>query len=216
MARTALFGGSFNPIHFGHLLLADEVRERLALDRVIFMPLGVPAHKPAGALAPAADRYAMVKLAIASHPAFEVSDLEMRRTGPSYTVDTLEALGVPPSELFLIVGSETFLDLLSWHEPRRMAALCRIVVVPRTGSAFDPESVAARKVMREIGADTIVSVDEESAGPERGVLIVHATSLPLSASDIRARAARGRSLAFRMPSAAAAYLKEHRLYGWPA
>ena len=216
MARTALFGGSFNPIHFGHLLLADEVRERLALDRVIFMPLGVPAHKSAGALAPAADRYAMVKLAIADHPAFEVSDLEMRRTGPSYTVDTIETLGVPSSELFLIIGSETFLDLLSWHEPRRMATLCRIVVVPRTGSAFDPESVAARKVMREIGADAIVSVDEEGTVPERGVLIVHATSLPLSASDIRARAARGRSLAFRMPSSAAAYLKEHRLYGWPA
>ena len=216
MARTALFGGSFNPIHYGHLLLADEVRERLALDRVIFMPLGVPAHKPAGALAPAADRSAMVALAIAHHPAFEVSDLEMRRTGPSYTVDTLEALGVPPSELFLILGSETFLDLLSWREPRRMASLCRIVVVPRTGSSFDPASAAARKVLRELETDAIVPVDDDGAVPERSVLLVRATSLPLSASEIRARAARGRSLAFRMPEAAAAYLKAHRLYGWPA
>ena len=216
MARTALFGGSFNPIHYGHLLLADEVRERLALDRVIFMPLGVPAHKPAGALAPAADRYAMVELAMADHPAFEVSDLEMRRTGPSYTVDTLEALGVPPSELFLILGSETFLDLLSWREPRRMASLCRIVVVPRTGSSFDPASAAARKVLHELETDAIVPVDDDGAVPECSVLLVRATSLPLSASDIRARAARGRSLAFRMPEAAAAYLKAHRLYGWPA
>jgi hypothetical protein len=90
------------------------------------------------------------------------------------------------------------------------------VVVPRTGSAFDPASAAARKVLREIDADAIVSVGDDGAVPERGVLIVHATSLPLSASDIRARAARGRSLAFRMPEAAAAYLRAHRLYGWPA
>lgn len=215
MARTALFGGSFNPIHFGHLLLADEVRERLALDRVVFMPLGTPPHKVAGTLAPAADRHEMVKLAIAGHAAFEVSDLEVRRAGPSYTVDTLEALGVPPSALFMIIGSETFLDLLSWREPRRIASLCRIVVVPRTGSTFDPASAAARKVVREIGADSIAHV-EDDAVPERGILIVHATSLPLSASDLRARAAEGRSLAYRMPGPVAAYIRDHRLYGWPA
>lgn len=215
MARTALFGGSFNPIHLGHLLLADDVRERLALDRVIFMPLGVPPHKPAGVLASAADRYAMVQLAIADNPAFEVSDLEMRRAGPSYTVDTLEALQVPASELFLIIGSETFLDLLSWREPRRIARLCRIVVVPRTGSTFDPASAAAHKVVREIGAESIGRVGDDAV-PERGILIVHATSLPVSASELRDRAAAGRSLAYRMPRPVAAYIRDHRLYGWPA
>ncbi len=122
MARTALFGGSFNPIHYGHLLLADEVRERLGLDRVVFMPAGVPPHKPASGIAPAADRYAMVSLAIADNPAFAVSDLELRRTGPSYTVDTVDAMGLPPAQLFLVMGSETFLDLLSWREPQRLAA----------------------------------------------------------------------------------------------
>src|SRR4051794_16602077 len=94
LARTALFGGSFNPIHYGHLLLADEVRERLGLARVIFMPAGTPPHKPAAGLASADDRHTMVKLAIADNAAFEVSDLEVRRTGPSYTLDTVEALGV--------------------------------------------------------------------------------------------------------------------------
>ena len=215
MARAALFGGSFNPIHLGHLLLADEVRERLALDRVIFMPLGVPAHKPAETLAPAADRHAMVRLAIADQPAFEVSDLEMRRTGPSYTVDTLEALGVPRVELFLIIGSETFLDLLSWRDPHRLPALCRIVVIPRTGSLFDPASAAAVKVLREIGADRIARV-EDGAVPDADVLVVHATSLPVSGSELRARAAAGRSLAYRTPAAVAAYIRAHRLYGWPA
>jgi nicotinate-nucleotide adenylyltransferase len=215
VARTGLFGGSFNPIHFGHLLLADDVRERLALDRVTFMPLGTPAHKPAGTLAPAAHRLAMVRLAIADNAAFEVSDLEVRRDGPSYTVDTLEALGVPPSELFLIIGSETFLDMLSWHDPHRMATLCRIVVIPRTGSPFDPESPAARKVLRAIGADALAPV-EDGVVPERGVLVVHAASLPISASELRQRAAAGRSLAYRTPAPVAAYIREHRLYGWPA
>jgi nicotinate-nucleotide adenylyltransferase len=215
VARTALLGGSFNPIHYGHLLLAEEVRERLALDRVTFMPAGVPPHKPAGGLAPAADRHAMVRLAIADNPAFEVSDLELRRAGPSYTVDTLEALAVPPAELFLVIGSETFLDLLSWREPRRLATLCRLAVVPRAGSVFDPESAAARKVVEEIGADGIAVADGGDV-PARTVLVVHATSLPLSASDIRRRAAAGRSLAYRVPPPVAEYIARHRLYGWPA
>jgi nicotinate-nucleotide adenylyltransferase len=214
VARTALFGGSFNPIHYGHLLLADEVRERLGLARVIFMPNGVPPHKPAGDVAPAADRYAMVKLAIADNPAFEVSDLEVRRAGPSYTIDTIEALGLPPAALFLMIGSETFLDLLSWREPRRIAERCRIVVVPRAGSAFDPDGAAARKVVRGIGADGIARA--EDGVPERGVIVVHATSLPLSASDIRARAAAGASLAYRVPPAVAAYIADRRLYRGPA
>lgn len=215
MARTALFGGSFNPIHYGHLLLADDVRERLALERVVFMPAGMPPHKPASELAPAADRYAMVRLAIADHPAFDVSDLELRRAGPSYTVDTVESLGVPPDELFLVIGSETFLDLLSWREPRRLATRCRIVVIPRTGSAFDAEGAAARKVLREIGIDGI-AVATTGEAPARGVIVVHATSLPISASELRARAAAGRSLAYRVPPPVAAYIARHRLYGCPA
>jgi len=215
VARTALFGGSFNPIHYGHLLLAADVRERLSLERVLFMPARVPPHKPARELAPAADRYAMVRLAIADDPAFAVSDLELRRDGPSYTVDTVEALGLGADELYLVIGSETFLDLLSWREPRRLAARCRLVVIPRAGSAFDAKSAAVLKVLREIGADGI-AVADASGVPSRGVIVVHATSLPISASDLRARAAAGRSLAYRVPRAVAAYIAQHRLYGWPA
>jgi nicotinate-nucleotide adenylyltransferase len=211
LAGTALFGGSFNPIHYGHLLLADDVRERLGLDRVLFVPAGAPPHKTAAHLAPAADRYQMVKLATAAHLGFAVSDLELRRTGPSYTVDTLEALRLPRGALFLLIGSETFLDLLSWRTPRRLTELARIVVIPRAGSAFDPESAAALKVLREIGEDRFAPV-EGGAVPEHGVLIVPAASLPVSASDLRRRVREGRSLAFRLPDAVIAHIRSAGLY----
>ena len=197
MARTGVLGGSFNPIHYGHLLLADEVLEALGLDRILFVPAGVPPHKSPALLAPAEDRYAMVKLATAAHPRFEVSDVELRRAGPSYTVDTLEALRIPRPDLYLLVGSETFLDLLSWREPRRIAELAQLVVVPRVGSAFDPDSAAARKIVREVGQEP---------------LIVRATSLPISASDLRRRVREGRSLAFRLPDAVIAYIATRGLY----
>jgi nicotinate-nucleotide adenylyltransferase len=211
VARVAIFGGSFNPIHYGHLLLADEMLEALALERVLFVPAGQPPHKPAGAVAPAADRHAMVKLATAGHPRFAVSDLELRRPGLSYTVDTLETLAASGDQLFLLIGSETFLDLLSWRAPRRIAELARLVVVPRTGSAFDPDSAAAQKVLREIGADGF-TVAAGAAGTGRAVLIAHVASLPISASDLRRRAHEGRSLAFRVPDAVMEYMRAHRLY----
>jgi len=213
LARVAVLGGSFNPIHYGHLLLADDVLEQLGLDRVLFVPAAAPPHKAAAQLAPATDRFEMVRLAIAGHPRFEVSDLELRRAGPSYTVDTLAALATGGDALFLVIGSETFLDLLSWREPRRVAGLARLVVIPRTGSAFDPESAAAQKVLREIGVEGGFAPAEAGRPlPPAGVVIVHAASLPLSASELRRRVREGRSLAFRMPPAVIDYVRVHGLY----
>jgi nicotinate-nucleotide adenylyltransferase len=212
LARVGVLGGSFNPIHYGHLLLADEVLEALGLDRVLFVPAAAPPHKPAAQLAPAADRYEMVRLAIAGHDGLAVSDVELKRPGPSYTVDTLQALGAGGDELFYVVGSETFLDLLTWREPRRLARLARLVVIPRAGSPFDPESAAALKVLRGIGVEGGFGQAVGGEVPPRGVLIVHATSLPLSASEIRRRVREGRSLAFRLPPAAIEYIRAHGLY----
>ena len=208
MRRLGVFGGSFNPIHFGHLLIADEVCERLALDRVLFIPAGVPPHKPGGELAPARDRFEMTRLAVSAHPRFEVSDLELERRGPSYTVDTLRALA-GQGELFLLIGSETFLDLLNWREPRQVATLARLVVVPRSGDAFDPEAPAAQKVLHELGLPGFV---RGLSDPPRAPILVSAASLPISGSDLRRRAREGRSLAYRMPEAVAAYIREHGLY----
>ena len=212
MARVAVLGGSFNPIHHGHLLLADDVLEQLALDRVLFVPAGSPPHKPLSLLAPAADRFQMVRLAIAEHARFDVSDVELRRAGPSYTVDTLSALAAGGDELFYVVGSETFLDLLTWREPKRVAALARLVVIPRAGSVFDTEGAAAQKVLHEIGVEGGFVHAGGGPPPARGVLIVHATSLPLSASDLRRRVREGRSLRYRMPPAVIDYVRAHGLY----
>jgi len=205
-----VFGGSFNPIHFGHLLVADEVCETLGLDRVLLVPAAQPPHKPLTELAPAADRYRMTELAVRGHPRFEVSDVEVKRSGPSYTVDTLIALQ-SRGRLHLIIGSETFLDLLNWKDPGRVVALARLVVIPRNGMDFDPEAPAAVKVLRELalpGFGPAAPDVPDGAAP----LLLYAASLPISGSDLRRRAREGRSLAFRMPDAVAAYLRDHHLY----
>jgi nicotinate-nucleotide adenylyltransferase len=214
LARVAVLGGSFNPIHHGHLLLADEILESLGVDRLLFVPAAVPPHKAPADLAPAADRFAMVQLAIAGHAGFAVTDLELRRPGPSYTVDTLRELAAGGDELFFVIGSETFLDLLSWREPRQVAALARLVVIPRAGSPFDPQSAAAQKVLREIGlAESGFAHVTPGEPPPRSVLIAHVTSLPISASDLRRRVRAGRSLDYRVPPAVIDYVRRHRLYG---
>lgn len=190
--------------------MADEVCETLRLDRLLLVPAAQPPHKPLTELAPAADRYRMTALAVREHPRFEVSDVEVTRSGPSYTVDTLTVLQ-PRGRLHLIIGSETFLDLLNWRDPHRVATLARLVVIPRNGLGFDPEAPAAIKVLRELGLPGFVPAlgePPDGAAP----LLLHAASLPISGSDLRRRAREGRSLAFRMPDAAAAYLRDHHLY----
>jgi nicotinate-nucleotide adenylyltransferase len=204
-----VFGGTFNPIHLGHLLVADDVRERLALDRMLFVPAAVPPHKPPDDLAPALDRFEMTRLAVAAHPLFAVSDVELSRPGPSYTVDTLRLLGAAGDELHLLIGSETFLDLLHWRAPREVASLARLVVVPRTGDGFDPDSPAAQRVLRELGLPPFCH--GASAEPRAPVLL-RAASLPISGSDLRRRAQEGRSLAYRMPDAVIAHIRERGLY----
>ncbi|HET7874414.1 MAG TPA: nicotinate-nucleotide adenylyltransferase [Methylomirabilota bacterium] len=210
--RIGIFGGSFNPVHFGHLLLADDIAESLGLDRVIFVPAAQPPHKPSAELAPAEHRYRMTALAVSEHPRFEVCDLELNRPGPSYTVDTLEALA-ERGDLHLLIGSETFLDLLGWREPRRIARLSRLVVAPRSGTGFDPEAPAAQKVLAELGLPGWVGPAEARAGMGRTEpILLPAASLPISGSDLRRRAREGKSLAYRMPESVAAYIREHRLY----
>jgi nicotinate-nucleotide adenylyltransferase len=145
----------------------------------------------------------MTELAVSQHPRFAVSDVELRRRGPSYTVDTLQALR-SEGDLHLLIGSETFLDLLGWREPREVARLARLIVVPRSGEGFEPEAPPAQKVLHELGLSAFGSAD--------GPILYRAASLPISGSDLRSRARDGRSLAYRMPEPVSAYIREHGLY----
>lgn len=177
---------------------------------MLFVPAAQPPHKPPTELAPAFHRYQMTALAVREHPRFEVSDVEIERRGTSYTVDTLAALR-ERGRLYLIIGSETFLDLLTWKDPRRVASLARLVVIPRNGMGFDPETPAALKVLRELGLpgfSRAVPGAPEGDGP----LLLEAASLPISGSDLRRRAREGRSLAYRMPDSVVSYIRDHQLY----
>ena len=204
-----VFGGTFDPIHVAHLAVAEEAAEALGLERVLFVPAGEPPHKPGREITPAEDRLAMVELAIAGNPRFAVDRLELDRPGPSYTVDTLDALRATRAAaglaeglaegLTLILSAEAFLDLMTWREPRRVLELARVVVAPRDGYPdAGPEFLAEH--LPDL-ADRATFLD----GPR----------LRLSASELRARAAAGRSLRYLVPDAVSAYIGDHGLYQNP-
>jgi nicotinate-nucleotide adenylyltransferase len=214
--RVGVLGGTFNPIHVGHLVFAESFRERLALDRVLLVPAGAPPHKDAAGLAPALDRYTMVSLAVAGHPAFVASPLELERAGPSYSVDTVERLAGdwPDARLFFLMGSDTFLDLPTWRTPERLATLATVAVGWRAGSPFDPDGVAARAVLGRLGRGAwrrLPPTAPEALAPG-DVALVETCSLPVSARAVRTALVRGESVRYRVPSAVADYMTARRLY----
>ena len=200
--RWGILGGTFDPIHHGHLAIAEAAREELGLERVLFVPAGQPPHRAHAPGASAEDRAAMVGLAIADAPAFALSRLELDRAGPSYTVDTLTALaagdgpGRAAIDLRFILSAEAFAEFPTWHEAERVLALCRLVVLPREGHpAPDLPALVARLPALE-GRVTLLD------GPR----------IRLSASEVRGRAAAGLSVRYLVPDAVAAYIADHRLY----
>jgi nicotinate-nucleotide adenylyltransferase len=189
--RLGVFGGTFDPIHLGHLRAAENALESLELDRVAFVPAGTPPHRELPSSS-AIDRYAMTALATAGHPRFTVSDAELRREGPSYTVDTVAGLRreSPEALVFVIVGSDTFPEMPTWKEHGRLLELCTVAVVARPG-----ESPA-----------------DGGAAPPRGVARVEGPGLAISASAIRARARQGESIRYLVPDAVADYISKRALY----
>jgi len=191
--RIGLFGGTFDPVHLGHLRAAESAREALGLERVAFVPSAQPPHRPRP-LSPAEDRLAMCRLATAAHPGFETWDLELRRPGPSYTVDTVTALvaGRPGDEFVLIVGADTWPEMSSWRDPRRLFSLVEVAVTARPGTEA-----------------------QELAAPfpgSRGVSRVVGPVLGISATAIRERVRAGHSIRFLVPDAVADYIARRRLY----
>ena len=192
---VGLMGGTFDPIHVGHLAIAEEARDALGLERIVFVPAGQPPHKPTGAVTAAEHRVAMVELAIAGNDAFELSRIEVDRPGPSYTVDTVEALAAD-ADLTVILSVETFAELPSWHEPERLFAAARLAVVPREGyPAPDPAWLAAT-----------------FPGRENRVTYLEGPRLGLSSTALRARVAAGRSIRYLVPDAVEAYIAANHLY----
>jgi len=218
--RLGLLGGSFNPIHNGHLSIADQVRERLPLDRVLFIPTGDPPHKREESLAPAKDRYEMVRVAIAGMPFFDISDIEVRRTGKSYSIDTIRELQRqygPSTELYFLIGLDAFLDFTSWKEPRELLSNCRFVVVPRPGQSF--QSLARLSMLPELDARALAQLDAgeltrlDIAIPScPGIICLPLPLCPTSSSEIRQRIGHGATQANVLPPPVESYILHHRLY----
>jgi len=183
MTRVGVFGGTFDPVHVGHLAIANAALDELGLEWVYFVPARRSPLKENGPVAKAEDRLAMLTAATADEPRFRVSRIELDRKGPSFTVDTLETLR-GEGDLFLILGSDAYSDFARWREPERIRALATVVLAARPGAPNAPG----------------------------GVRMLDSPLMDISSRELRARAARGRSLRYLVPEAALRYIEEHRLY----
>jgi nicotinate-nucleotide adenylyltransferase len=199
--RLGIFGGSFDPVHYGHLLLAESAREQARLDEVWFVPAAVPPHKQAKTLSDDRHRVEMLQLAIGGHKAFQVSEIELQRGGASYTFETLEQIHAqrPSDDLFFLMGGDSLRDLSTWRNPQRICELASILVVHRP-DALVPDWEVLRAMM---------SAERFAAAPP---MVVEMPLVDFSSTDIRARVAQGRSIRYRLPPAVEKYIETQRLY----
>ena len=196
--RVGVLGGTFDPIHIGHLAAAEEVRVRLDLERVVFVPAGLPPHKLHLNVTTAEHRSNMVQLAIADNPYFVVSRVDMDRFGPSYTVDTAKLLHDeygPEAELYLIMGSDSLAELLTWHKPERLIRLCRIVALTRPGYRVN-----------------LKELNHLLPGAIARVQLLEMPLLEISGTDLQRRVRMGLSIKYLVPPAVEAYIHQHGLY----
>jgi len=197
--RIGILGGTFNPIHLGHLLMAQDVMEQVNLDCVKFIPSAAPPHKTVNKLASGRDRLHMIKLAIRDDSGFEVDDLEIKRGGISYTVDTLTELRrrSPQADLYFIIGADSLRELHLWREVERLVTLCTFVTVPRPG--FEPKPV----IDPRLDASTRRRLRQH---------VLRGHSCDIASREIRARVASGRSIRYLVPDAVHQYIRRRRLY----
>ena len=199
--RWGILGGTFDPIHYAHLAIAEGARESLDLELVMFVPAAVPVHKAPAGVTPAEHRLAMVDLAIADNSCFRSSRIEIDREGPSYSVDTLEALSrqQPAAEFVFLMSGEAAKALPGWRTPQRLLELCRIAVVPRLGYELPTRDW----------------LDAQFPGQAHRITFIEAPALGHSASDIRARVRGRRSIRYLVPTAVQEYIVQHGLYRNP-
>lgn len=197
--RIGIMGGTFDPIHTAHLILADEARERLGLAYVLFMPTGDPWLKAEKPQTPPAVRLRMVELAVASNTFFRASDMEVRRQGPTYSVDTLELLDAelgPQHELFFLMGVDALVELPRWREPERVVELCTPVAFNRPGAT----QAKLEAVMKRLPL------------LRRKLVLLDGPVLEVSSSEIRQRVAEGRSIRYLVPDAVERFIRAEELY----
>lgn len=190
-----IFGGTFNPIHNGHLLTAEDVREKLNLDRVLFIPAANPPHKKNNDLADACYRLEMVELAIRNNPCFSASDIEIKRGGVSYSIETIKTLKEIYQEgtrFFFIMGADSILEFMEWKEWESLLKLCNFVVAPRRGY--------------EVGAGFKPALI-------KNVVFLKTKMFDISSTEIREKIRNGESIRYFVPDVIAEYVKEHKLYG---
>ncbi len=197
--KIAVLGGTFDPIHLGHLAVAEEARRLLALSKVIFMPAGRPYFKDRAAISPAEDRIKMLGLAIAGQPIYLISRLEVERPGPSYAVDSMAQIKKqlnPADDLFFIMGWDNLMNLHLWYEADRLIKLCRVVAAPRPG--FPQPSIQ--------------SLEHELPGISERAIIMERPLIDISATLIREKVANGLTIDALVPPAVAKYIQQKGLY----
>lgn len=195
--RIGVFGGTFDPIHYGHLIAASELRYALSVDRVLFVPASRPPHKQSRVTGSDEHRLSMLRLAIAGEPDFQLSMVEYERSGLSYTVDTLTALQreYPDAELFLFLGEDALRDLPTWHQPEGIVSLARLGIATRPRSHLD------------------LDVLEHALPGVRGrIELVPTPSIGISATDLRSRVAGGRPIRYQTPDVVIEYIRDHGIY----
>lgn len=197
MHRLGILGGTFDPIHLAHLMLASEALHQLSLDQVLFIPSSIPPHKQNGTFADAQQRLCMTELAIQGESAFQVCDIELQRSGPSYSVDTVAALRetlAEHDEIYFIIGWDAFKMLDSWRNPHRLAELCLFAVAGRPGAGVIDNSRYP-----------------ESCPPER-VHHINTPQMSISSTDIRSRIQNGRPYHYMLPEAVYRYIRQNDIY----
>lgn len=216
--KIGILGGTFNPIHYGHLAAAEEVLSRLKLDQILFVPSFLPPHKQDEDIPSAVQRQEMVSLAISGNSHFSLSDIEVKREGMSYSIDTVAELRHvnPATDFYFITGLDSFLEIRTWKEWERLLSLCRFVVLSRPGYAFT--DLTSIDFMRN-AATKLHALDQREltrAVLEIGRCTVYLEQIPLydiSSTDIRQRVREGRTIKYLLPECVETYIIKNKLYG---
>ena len=196
--HIGILGGTFDPIHCAHLVVAEEARTQLGLDLVIFLPAGQPPHKRGRAITPACHRLAMLELAVASNPHFTISRVDIGRAGPCYTADTLSLLQEewgPEAELYFIIGADSLLEMHTWYHPERVIKQAQLAVAPRSRNCFQ-----------------LIELEKSLPGLSQRVQTIQVPLLEICSTGLRRRVREGRSIKYYVPESIEAYIFEHALY----